>query len=449
MICPSCGKTNSDEVRVCAFCGKPFPQGVTLAGEWAEKSPTTALLLSLLFPGIGQIYCGKVKRGVLTSFFFALSALLMFLGFVTEDARGDLFAGIGMRGIIFLYVFAFLDSFFTAHEINSGLDRRIEKNPRVAAILNLLTIGGGYWYLGSRKRAGVMLFSVGLLNRAAIRIGEGLTGILLGLAVEIILVVLAADAYRMARRSLRERLAGRSGEDALESKEMLTLDLDKPSLPPEPQSPAEDPLSIVGGARLPLALGGLFFFGYWTLILLGLLVADYETMDQSQTVTTEEIPIQSHPKVSNLVDGRKIYINYQDGVRVRVWIPEGWEIDIDDPDLLIQSSAWKGGCKVGLKMNSALPSDSLESLVDELIEKFQKEHPLFELKARRSATLASYPAQEVVFQVGVEGGDVIQRYLLAERGTMIFTLVTTIGVGFIPYCGEEMESIRKNLVFEP
>ena len=277
----------------------------------------------------------------------------------------------------------------------------------------------------------MILFSVGLLNRVAIRIEEEPIGTLLGLAMEIILVVLAADAYRMARRSLRERLAGRSGEDALESKEMLTLDLDKPSLPQEPQSPAEDPLSIVGGARLPLALAGLFFLGYWTLILAGLLMPDYETMDQSQV------------EINELEEGGKVYSNPEYGVQFRV--PEGWEIDLTDTDYLLQITTLGGACHVGLMIDSTFPFYGPQNTANDLVEEIQTNYPNFQLQDRRSATLATLPAHEVVFQAEVEGSDVGQSYLIAHHGSTVFTLITTMAGGFEELCGEDAESIRENL----
>jgi len=50
--------------------------------------------------------------------------------------------------------FAFLDAYFTALEINSGAGELIDAvNPRVAVVLNLLTAGLGYFYLGERTKA--------------------------------------------------------------------------------------------------------------------------------------------------------------------------------------------------------------------------------------------------------------------------------------------------------
>ena len=62
--------------------------------------------------------------------------------------------------MLVLWIFSFLDAYFTAIEINRGQDDLVdEQNPRVAVTLNLLTAGFGYFYLGERTK-GLTLFVV-------------------------------------------------------------------------------------------------------------------------------------------------------------------------------------------------------------------------------------------------------------------------------------------------
>lgn len=121
------------------------------------KSPLLAFLLSLALPGAGQTYCGKTSRGLWTLAIF-LPALALTVYFTlqlgSQEGKVDaLFWGLLLRITLFLYVFAFLDAFFTAREMTAGTDAFIAESPRVAAILNLLTRGFGYFYLGQRKLA--------------------------------------------------------------------------------------------------------------------------------------------------------------------------------------------------------------------------------------------------------------------------------------------------------
>src|SRR5215472_2761737 len=127
----------------------------TFAPQPVPKNAAIAFLLSFFFPGGGQIYCGKTSRGVWTlAIFFPGLAATVYLTAQLGRPEGQFFAlfwGIIFRITVFLYIFAFLDAFFTAREMTAGTDAFIAESPRVAAILNLLTRGFGYFYLGKRK----------------------------------------------------------------------------------------------------------------------------------------------------------------------------------------------------------------------------------------------------------------------------------------------------------
>ena len=81
-----------------------------------HKSPGIAFLLSFLIPGVGQFYCGKTTRGGFTLGFWILGAVL------SVAARGGM-QGIGISLIFALWVFGFVDAYFTAAELNAG-DRK-------------------------------------------------------------------------------------------------------------------------------------------------------------------------------------------------------------------------------------------------------------------------------------------------------------------------------------
>src|SRR5215472_12120421 len=81
------------------------------------KIPLLAFLVSLIFPGAGQIYCGKTSRGLWTFAVF-LPALALTVYFTLqlgspEAKDSTFFWGILLRITLFLYVFAFLDAYFT------------------------------------------------------------------------------------------------------------------------------------------------------------------------------------------------------------------------------------------------------------------------------------------------------------------------------------------------
>jgi TM2 domain-containing membrane protein YozV len=65
--CPYCGVQIDRKYTVCPNCGKPQPsiEGVVPARVASQrKNPLIAGLLSLIITGAGQIYLGKISRGL-------------------------------------------------------------------------------------------------------------------------------------------------------------------------------------------------------------------------------------------------------------------------------------------------------------------------------------------------------------------------------------------------
>lgn len=76
MNCPKCTRENKDSAKFCVECGgnlkhetesKPNSDGRRQAErKYAEgKSPILSCILSLVIVGVGQIYNGDVKKGIL------------------------------------------------------------------------------------------------------------------------------------------------------------------------------------------------------------------------------------------------------------------------------------------------------------------------------------------------------------------------------------------------
>ncbi len=212
------------------------------APEPRHKSAGLAFGLSLLLPGLGQFYCGKPARGGMTLAFWLL-ALVLCIARVPEAVLGQ-----ALIVMLVLWIFSFLDAYFTAIEINKGQDELVDvQNPRVAVTLNLLTAGFGYFYLGERTK-GVILF-VAMQVARLIFPATGFWGVSLGLALVVVQLLVAADAYRIARRQVKEALG------------------------PEAAPPF---LSPVPGSRLPVqvpvVLACLLPLGFLVLIVMGLVL---------------------------------------------------------------------------------------------------------------------------------------------------------------------------------
>ena len=167
--------------------------------EPRHKSAGRAFALSLLLPGLGQFYCGKIGRGGMTLAFWLL-------GLIFCIARpSTAVVGEALVVMLVLWIFSFLDAYFTAIEINEGQDDLVdEQNPRVAVTLNLLTAGFGYFYLGEQVK-GLFLFVAIQVARFALPT-RGFWGISIGLVLVGVQLVVALDAYQIARRKVKEAL---------------------------------------------------------------------------------------------------------------------------------------------------------------------------------------------------------------------------------------------------
>lgn len=118
MYCPDCGAEVPVGASLCPTCGRsmecrdPAPQAVG-----RTRSRGTAVLLSLLFPGLGEIYVGAGGRGAmimvanLACFFLGMLLLTPFLACPV------------------LWLFSMYDSYVLAEEHNERLVSRGDGTP--------------------------------------------------------------------------------------------------------------------------------------------------------------------------------------------------------------------------------------------------------------------------------------------------------------------------------
>ena len=137
--CPECKPANDDGALYCSFCGYPLgeddterqpaavkdataapvpareaaptggntvpPPAPQPAGEPQTKSVATAVIASVLFPGLGQTYNGYLLKGV-----------IFYLGITIFSLPG--FPSILLAGALYLY--AIYDAYRTADRMNKG-----------------------------------------------------------------------------------------------------------------------------------------------------------------------------------------------------------------------------------------------------------------------------------------------------------------------------------------
>lgn len=73
-FCNKCGKAVTEEMNICPYCGNPLKltptqkKIETSSVTIGTKNPGLAAVLSLLIPGLGQIYAGRIGRGLIFLF---------------------------------------------------------------------------------------------------------------------------------------------------------------------------------------------------------------------------------------------------------------------------------------------------------------------------------------------------------------------------------------------
>lgn len=96
-ICSNCGSKMDVQAKVCAKCGA----GVT------HKSPFIAFVLSLIFPGLGQLYNNQNHKGVLliVGYIVAWILCLILIGFILA---------------LLIWVYGMYDAVVSAKALNRG-----------------------------------------------------------------------------------------------------------------------------------------------------------------------------------------------------------------------------------------------------------------------------------------------------------------------------------------
>ena len=206
-----------------------------------RRSPELALALSLLFPGLGHTYLGMHRSA---GWIIATETFLVLL---IVSGSGTLHAEALFSAPV-LYCFAMADAYFAAREQNARVDGLlIRANPRIAAVLNLLTKGFGYFYLGDRTK-GVVCFIVCSAIQGVLLLRPNVWTSILAISLQ---AAIAVDGYRIARQRL---LAAH------------------PELAPTANS-SDDPVARANPGGLPPAIATVFF-----LIIGAIFLISYSTL---------------------------------------------------------------------------------------------------------------------------------------------------------------------------
>ncbi|HET7348194.1 MAG TPA: hypothetical protein VFJ10_12750 [Acidobacteriaceae bacterium] len=336
------------------------------------KSAALAFLISLVLPGSGQMYAGRRSAAAWTMVFFFGSA---FLATSLLTRPRNLLGDTGLGVAVALYPFAFLDAYFSVLEYNAGISTYlIGSNPRIAGILNFLTNGIGYFYLGERAKGIIMFIGLGLIvHQGLARAFPNSGGVTL--AWLIVQTALAFDAYRLARKQLLNsfpQLEGHSWKAAASGQ----------------LSPA-----------VPITLALVLCTPIVGLSTLGLLMKGAGSIEGGDTAI---VP-----------DGVR-YTNRAYGMTVT--FPAGWSVEAKGGEL--RAAAAEGNCSVLLLREAQMISPTrYQRMVEEQISRKEG----FSVHDHGSSTLDGRPA--VAMRVSV-GTHVEEQIITARSGFSLYSLIT-------------------------
>ena len=112
-FCRNCGYELTGDYKFCPECGYDLSGRVTAnrssvpSANSGEKSLVLAVILSVIFPGLGQIYLGLNQKGILFIVGYIISAVLIFLL-------------IGFLLVLVVWIWALVDVVQSTNAINNG-----------------------------------------------------------------------------------------------------------------------------------------------------------------------------------------------------------------------------------------------------------------------------------------------------------------------------------------
>jgi len=343
-----------------------------------RRSPAVAAGLSFLFPGLGHLYLGMKRNGLWLIVFEVLSLLALYGGSGTLYSQAILTAPT-------LYLFAIADAYSGAREWNAGVQSWMTgANPRIAAVLNLLTKGFGYFYLGDRMK-GIVVFLVLTGVQSALLVHTNVWTSIFAITLQI---GVAADAYRVGREKLLEHCPELRPQTNAEGESVNLI---------EEANPGGLKPSVVMGSFALLVT--CFLIGYATLRALnGHAVASSVTLETGPEGLVCRVPKE----------------------HIEITVPENWQ-SIPNREMI----AVLAGDDASLVAQEQYAIYTVKSMLEKTREEMRTQHPDAVFTPVRTM-LGGRAAEgfEITF-ANQRGVKLTQRVLGRRRGLKIFTLVET------------------------
>ena len=109
-FCPSCGTELNEGVKFCPNCGSNVNQAISKTAKAdvvTKKTPIFAVILSFVFPGLGQFYNGQSTKGL----YFIILAVVSWILFLIL---------VGMIIYVLIWIWSMFDAYQSAEAINRG-----------------------------------------------------------------------------------------------------------------------------------------------------------------------------------------------------------------------------------------------------------------------------------------------------------------------------------------
>ncbi|MCE5295606.1 MAG: zinc ribbon domain-containing protein [Euryarchaeota archaeon] len=121
--CQKCGNVFPDNSRFCGVCGAQLygPTPALYVQKVDEKEPFLAIIFSFILAGLGQIYCGKIARGLVImviSFVPMLYVMTFALSGIMMDHEDFMSAMWSFAIVMLLYLVFWVWQIYDAYQLS-------------------------------------------------------------------------------------------------------------------------------------------------------------------------------------------------------------------------------------------------------------------------------------------------------------------------------------------
>jgi hypothetical protein len=179
---------------------------------------------------------------------------------------------------------------------------------------------------------------------------------------------------------------------------------------------------------VPITCGAFVAVSYLMLVALGLLLPNYEPIDESRAEVekTSVATTYRNPKY-----------------RVSIEFPPGWELSYPTTKQFVMGVRPGGGCVVQFMAAAELPFVTRQAQVREIVRILTPKGYVYEQE--RSTELGGFAASEVTFRHKRDQGEIDQKYLFAKKGLSSYILITSTNEEVRSKCEVLSEQIRSKV----